>query len=125
MHDHTRRAGQWVLAAAIALAGASVAAAEEGAAPQATATDKSLRKLGRGVTNVLTFPLELIRTPEKVGRADGALAGASVGLAQGLFRAVQRAGVGIFEVVTFYAEVPKDYAPLMQPEFVYAHGNWQ
>lgn len=105
--------------------GSTAAWAVEQSDVPATATDKSLHKLGRGVTNVLTCPLELIRTPEKVGRVDGALAGMSVGLAQGLFRTFQRAGVGLFEVATFYVEYPKDYAPIMQPEYVYANGEWQ
>jgi putative exosortase-associated protein (TIGR04073 family) len=125
MQANTRRAGQWVLVAVIALGAAAAAAAAGQDAVQSSTVDKSLHKLGRGITNVLTFPLELIRTPEKVGRTDGALAGASVGILQGAFRAVQRGVVGFYEVVTFYAEVPKDYAPIMQPEFVYANGNWQ
>lgn len=123
MHGNARRAGQWIVGVAVALAGVAAASAQEAA--QVTPTEKSLHKLGRGVTNVLTSPLELIRTPEKVGRSQGALAGATSGVARGAFRTIQRAAVGIFEVVTFYAEVPKDYAPIMQPEYVYAHGNWQ
>ena len=86
--------------------------------------DGRLRKLGRGAANVLTSPAELLRTPELVGRKSGTLASLTVGLVQGAWRVIQRAAVGAFEVTTFFLEIPKDYAPIVQPEFVWAHGNW-
>ncbi len=86
--------------------------------------DHSLRKLGRGIANVFTSPLEIPRTATLVGEKEGFWAGSSVGLVQGLWRTVSRAAVGVFEVVTFYAEIPKDYQPIMKPEFVWANGNW-
>lgn len=86
--------------------------------------DGALRKLGRGIANVATCPAELIRTSELTGRKDGALAGLTVGLVKGVWRTVVRGATGVFEVVTFYAEIPKDFAPLMKPEFVWANGNW-
>ena len=82
------------------------------------------RKLGRGIANIATCPLELIRTPALVGRQDGFIAASTVGLVQGVWRTLQRAGVGIFEVVTFYSGIPNDFQPIIQPEFVWAHGNW-
>ena len=84
----------------------------------------ALRKLGRGIANVATCPAELIRTPEAVRIKDGFLASISVGVLQGAWRTVQRGVVGLFEVATFYAEVPADFKPIMQPEFVFAHGDW-
>ena len=87
-------------------------------------TEQALRKLGRGVTNIATCPAELLRVPYLVGRQDGFLAASSVGFLQGAWRMVLRGLVGVFEVTTFYAEVPKDYKPLVMPEFVWAHGNW-
>ena len=86
--------------------------------------DGALRKLGRGIANVATCPAELIRTPALTGRKDGNLAGLTVGIVQGAWRTVARGVTGVFEVVTFYAEIPKDFAPLMKPEFVWADGNW-
>jgi putative exosortase-associated protein (TIGR04073 family) len=84
----------------------------------------ALRKLGRGVANVLTCPGELIRTPELVGRKDGYPAALTVGIFQGVWRTVLRGVVGVIEVGTFFVEIPKDFAPILQPEFVYAHGDW-
>ncbi|MDP3722022.1 MAG: exosortase system-associated protein, TIGR04073 family [Candidatus Omnitrophota bacterium] len=83
-----------------------------------------LRKLGRGVANVVTAPLELIRTPELVSRQDGYLAGMSVGLVQGAWRTAQRVVVGAFEVATSPLEIPRGFQPLVTPEFVFAHGKW-
>ncbi len=85
---------------------------------------KSLRKLGRGMANLATAPAELIRTPELVGRRDGYVAAMSVGLVHGLCRVFLRGLTGAFEVATFAVEIPRDYQPLMKPEFVWEHGNW-
>ena len=86
--------------------------------------DGALRKLGRGVANVASCPAELIRIPTLVGRQDGYLAAMSVGLLQGAWHMIQRGTVGLFEVATFYAEIPKGFRPLFTPEFVWAHGDW-
>ncbi len=83
-----------------------------------------LRKLGRGVANIVTGPLELIRTPEMVGRRDGYYAALSVGLLEGVWRSFLRVAVGVFEVGTFFSGIPGDFEPAMRPEFVWAHGNW-
>jgi putative exosortase-associated protein (TIGR04073 family) len=77
-----------------------------------------LRKLGRGVANVVTCPVELLRTSEQVGRRDGYLAALTVGLLQGTWRTVLRGAVGLFEVATFYKETPNNFTPLIRPEFV-------
>jgi putative exosortase-associated protein (TIGR04073 family) len=82
------------------------------------------RKLGRGVANVLSAPLELIRKPFLVGQQDGGLAGVTVGIVQGLGAAVIREGAGLIEVVTFFAPFPNHFQPLVKPEFIYAGGDW-
>ena len=83
------------------------------------------RKLGRGVANVVSAPLEMIRTPYFVGQRDGGLASITVGLVQGLGATVIRELAGIIEVATFFAPLPKkDFQPFLHPEFVYGHGDW-
>ena len=85
----------------------------------------SARKLGRGLANVLTFPLELLREPYLGGQADGGIAGATVGVVKGISSAVVRGGAGLVEVLTFYAPFPVlDFQPMVKPEFVFANGNW-
>jgi len=84
----------------------------------------ALRKLGRGVANVVTCPGELIRTSQFVGQQDGYISSLTVGVLQGVWRTLLRGVTGAFEVVTFYAEIPKGFEPIMKPEFVWAHGDW-
>ena len=83
-----------------------------------------MTKLGRGIANIVTCPLELIRTPTLVGRRQGYLASLTVGIAQGAWRTLQRGAIGLFEIATFYAEIPDNFEPIMKPEFVHAHGDW-
>lgn len=108
---------------AVVLAGlAAPAAASDGV--RASYLDGSLRKLGRGITNLATCPLELIRTPQAESYRYGYLEAMSVGLLHGAWRTIQRGVVGAFEVLTFYAEIPDQFEPLMMPEFVFANGDW-
>ena len=76
----------------------------------------ALRKLGRGAANVVSFPLELIRTPELVGQKDGYPAALSVGLLQGVWNGIVRGVSGVTDIVTCFVEFPKqDFAPIVQP----------
>lgn len=84
----------------------------------------STRKLGRGVCNLVTAPLELIRTPHLVAQQEGEVAGATVGMIQGVGALIIRELAGAIEVATFFLPFPNGFEPLVQPEFVYAHGDW-
>ena len=86
--------------------------------------DGAMRKLGRGVANVITSPGEIVRMVEIAGQKDGYLAGISVGMVQGVWRTLLRGAVGLFETATFYAEIPPHFEPMIYPEFVFAHGSW-
>ena len=116
----------WVLLSGILLVGAlqGIAWADYGDSTTSAAAQGRMRKLGRGISNMVTAPGELMRTPELVGRREGYLAAMSVGVVEGVWRTLVREVTGIFEVVTFYAEVPKNYEPLMRPEFIWEHGQW-
>ena len=83
-----------------------------------------LRKLGRGIANVATCPVEVLRTAESVGLREGYLSGLTVGVLQGAWRTVLRGVIGVFEVATFYEEIPPGYKPLIQPEFAFGDQNW-
>lgn len=112
----------WMMAVGLGLALSPRAAAEE---PQSLGYwDGAGRKLGRGAANVVTAPLELIRNPYVVSEQDGALAGLTIGLVQGVKDLVVRAVAGVYEVATFMLPIPKGFRPLVSPEFVYAHGDW-
>jgi hypothetical protein len=71
----------------------------------------ALRKLGRGIANVTTCPLELARRRE--------------GFGEGLLRMAQRGVAGAFEILTFPAEVPANFEPIVHPEFVFESSGWR
>ena len=119
------RSGKWLMLAllmACGLGGPRLAADED--QPPQTYAKGVTRKLGRGVANVATAPLELIRVPYLTGQRDGGLAGLSVGMVQGAWSVVVRELAGLVEVTTFLIPLPRDFQPLIRPEFVYANGDW-
>jgi putative exosortase-associated protein (TIGR04073 family) len=116
----------WGLALALAVAGAASAAA----AVDETKTGPSymsgaLRKLGRGVSNIFTCPIELPRKIEKVGYRDGWVAASTVGVLQGAWRMGLRGLAGVYETVTFFVEAPEGFKPIIQPEFVFGKDSWE
>ncbi len=79
-------------------------------------------KFKRGVTNVLTSPAELPKhikaeVSEHDGKGSKAIA-ALGGTTKGLAYSVARMGSGLWDMVSFNLSIPRNYAPLMQPEYV-------
>lgn len=111
----------WIVCAGLILfGGVSPVLAQE----ESSSGNGPLRKLGRGIANIATCPVELLRTADAVGVRDGYIAGLTVGVLQGLWRTVLRGVIGVYEVGTFYAEIPPGYAPLIRPEFAFGDFNW-
>lgn len=110
-----------LLAAAIMAAGAASAADDP---PRLSYGEGSMRKLGRGVANVVTAPLELIRTPSLVNERDGWIAGMTVGFTEGISNVAVRSVAGLIELGTFFFPIPKNFQPLIKPEFVFQNGKW-
>jgi len=80
--------------------------------------DGPLTKLGRGISNVLTCPLEVPEQTSRVGDSDGPVAGWTVGILKGVQMTIERAAVGVYEVATFMLPYPKDYQPILKdPEY--------
>lgn len=118
--------GRWYWALGIGLIIAvhlGDAAAQEVMNPPSFAAQVS-KKLGRGLANVITAPLELIRVPMLLGRREGGLSAVTVGVIRGVGAAVIREGAGLLEAVTCFVPYPKYAAPLVKPEFVYVDGAW-
>lgn len=84
----------------------------------------TMTKLGRGIANIGTSPLEIIRMASITTNQEGFLAGSTAGLGKGLWRGVLRAVVGLYETVTFFVEIPEDFKPLIQPEYVFDNLTW-
>ncbi|MFH1395442.1 MAG: exosortase system-associated protein, TIGR04073 family [Candidatus Omnitrophota bacterium] len=80
--------------------------------------DGPLEKLGRGISNILTSPLELPKGMGDVNNSDGIFAGMTWGLLKGTFNIVKRGVVGVYEVISFPIPLPKDYEPILtDPEY--------
>lgn len=87
--------------------------------------DDALKKLGRGLCNVATFPLEIFEQIKRTSEDDGPMAGMSYGIVKGVAMMCVRASVGVYEVVTFPFPIPKDYRPMLtDPEFFFEDKNW-
>ena len=76
-----------------------------------------LRKLGRGVANILTGVVEVPSNIYEVQKNDGGFAAISYGAARGTWRfLVRSAFVGPWEIITF----PTSTEPIIEPEFPFA-----
>ena len=78
------------------------------------------KKLGRGVANILTGWVEIPKNVYDTSVEDNIFSGITIGLAKGLGMAVVRTGAGVYETVTFPFPIPEDYAPVLEPEFVFS-----
>lgn len=78
----------------------------------------ALRKLGRGLANVLTGWIEIPKNIYDTSVEENIGMGLTVGLAKGIGMTVVRTGAGIYETITFPFPLPEDYEPLLEPEFV-------
>ena len=82
-------------------------------------------KLGRGLCNMITFPLEIPEQISRVNNSDGPFAASTVGVLKGLGWAVGRACVGVFEAATFLIPYPKDFQPVLKdPEYFLESSNF-
>ncbi len=89
--------------------------------PQPTGMEKSLTKMGRGISNILfgwaEIPMTFDRNLKK-GKPLGYLVGVAPVL--GTARAVMRTGTGVFEVVTFpFSDRDVNYEAVLEPEFLF------
>ena len=69
-----------------------------------------IHKMGRGVVNILTGWIELPKQIHLGSQEENPIVGLGRGLFRGASLTVIRAGVGIFEALTFPLPYPKAYA---------------
>lgn len=89
--------------------------------PKPTGMEKSLTKMGRGISNILfgwaEIPMTFDRNLKK-GKPLGYLVGVAPVL--GGARAVMRTGTGMFETVTFpFSDREVNYNAVLEPEFLF------
>jgi putative exosortase-associated protein (TIGR04073 family) len=85
---------------------------------EGTRFDKMGNKLGRGVTNILTFWVEVPHGMAIEWNRTDAVTGVLLGGVKGLSWGVARLFTGAYEVVTFPFPTPNDYQPIMHPEYI-------
>lgn len=84
------------------------------------AQNNMLRKLGRGVANVVTGAIEVPKAIQETFYEEGPVAAASWGLFDGIYKFVARTVVGVYEIATFPIPLPARYEPIVEPEFLFS-----
>ncbi|MBF0493967.1 MAG: exosortase system-associated protein, TIGR04073 family [Candidatus Omnitrophica bacterium] len=80
-------------------------------------------KLGRGIANVVTCPLELFAGMKKGADEHGVVGSLTTGVLYGICGTVKRLAVGAYETVTFPVPLPSGYKPILtNPEYEWEHG---
>ena len=88
--------------------------------PSACFAQNMLRKLGRGLANIITSPIEIPKSVQESFYEDGPVAAGTYGVLDGVYKFVARTLVGVYEVVSFPFPLPADYAPIVEPEFLFS-----
>ncbi len=78
-----------------------------------------LRKLGRGLVNIVTGVVEIPKKVILISKNDSLSRGLTWGLVKGTAVGVLRTASGIYETVTFPIPAPAEYEPMIHPEFVF------
>ena len=90
-------------------------------APGAAQAQSAARKCGRGLAAMTTGFLEIPGNIVKESRETSPARGFTLGFVKGLGAVVVRELVGVYEFVTSPFELPKGYAPIIQPEFPWSY----
>lgn len=77
------------------------------------------KKLARGFVNILTGWVEIPKNIYDSSVEDSIFSGLTVGLVKGIGMAIVRTGAGVYETVTFPFPIPEDFAPVLEPEYVF------
>jgi putative exosortase-associated protein (TIGR04073 family) len=89
-----------------------------GKAAEGLCNNGAWKKLGRGLCNMVTFPLELPNQISRTNNSDGPMAAFTWGLVKGAGMTCFRALVGVYETLTFPIPCPEGYKPVLtDPEF--------
>ena len=77
-------------------------------------------KLTRGVVNVATSPVEVVRNVYNESQYENVFYGMTIGLGKGVVQTVLRLGAGAVEIVTFPFNFPDEWKdPIVEPEYVW------
>lgn len=95
-----------------------------GSSSSAVASQNSGQKLARGLTNVMSFPLEIPKQTraywiQGAYYTDHIIIWAVSGALIGMIEGVKRGGSGIWDIITFPIEKPAGYKSLLTPDYVW------
>lgn len=82
----------------------------------------SMRKLGRGISNILYGVLELPEQMVRKGDQHGRKAGWSYGIVDGTSKSLRRFGYGVYEIFTFYCPT---YHGTYKPPYAKCGQDWR
>ena len=84
------------------------------------------RKLGRGLSNILFGPAELLDSMAAVNYSEGNSAAWGYGLVRGIGRSFARLGYGVYEVATFpFPTVRGSYRPPYRSDIPWINSGYQ
>ena len=84
-----------------------------------------VRKLGRGLSNMLEPGSEIYSSLSQVNESEGNAA-VWYGLTRGVTRAFTRFGVGLYEVLTFpFPTTRGTYGPVLRKPIPWVHGGYE
>lgn len=78
-----------------------------------------IAKLGRGLANTTTGLLEVPKEIKRQIEKSGDVAAFFVGPLKGLAKGIGRTLVGVYDIVTFLVPIPRNYEPVIEPEYVF------
>ncbi len=90
------------------------------------AADNPGDKFTRGVVNIISAPIEIAKQIDhqwksQTDQTKKVSIGLFGGLLKGVTYTVGRMGSGVWDIVTCPFKIPKDYGPLMKPDYVLEH----
>ena len=89
--------------------------------PIVSHADTPGEKAGRGLAAITTPFLEIPGNIVETSQREGPLAGWTGGLAKGIGMTIVRPPVGVYELVTAPIAAPKNYEPILQPEYPWSY----
>lgn len=76
-----------------------------------------IRKLGRGLANIVACPLEIPKNIRDTYKDKGPIDAIALGIPKGVAMTALRLVMGIIETATFPVPIPENYEPALNPEF--------
>ena len=89
--------------------------------PIVSPADTPGMKAGRGLAALTTPFLEVPGNIVETSQREGPLAGWTTGLARGIGMSIVRPPIGFYELVTASVSEPRNFAPILQPEYPWSY----